>query len=485
MLVDELLGRSAARFPDKVGVVAGSRRCSYREIDDRANHLAPALSAAGLRAGDRVAIILDNPIDVIVSMFAVLKAGGIFFIPGRVRPDRLDQLLRDSDAAWQLTADSLRDLENSAASTAVWRRNHRAGSDVAALIYTSGSTGEPKGVTLTHANITFAAASICTYLENTPDDVILNVLPLSFTYGLSQVMTAFHVGATLVFEPSFAYPAAVLDTMARERVTGFPLVPTIATMLLQQDVSSRRFPALRYITNAAAALSTAKLQRLQAVFPGVKIYSMYGLTECRVCYLPPEQLNVRPNSVGIPIPGTDAFVVDEHGRRVAPGVVGELVVCGPHVMSGYWKKLDATTRALRIDPETHEHVLYTGDLFRMDAEGFLYFVDRKDDVIKTRGEKVAPRQVEDAIAQLQGVAEVAVYAIPDELLGEAVAATITTTPGSLVTSDTVKRHCLQTLEPFMVPTVVEIRRTLPMTNSGKVSRRQLQAFALSARGAIA
>jgi long-chain acyl-CoA synthetase len=306
-----------------------------------------------------------------------------------------------------------------------------------------------------------AAAAICTYLENTPADVILNVLPLAFTYGLGQITTAFHSGATVVLERSFAYPGAVIDTMLRERVTGFPLVPTIATLLLQQDLQKHRFPDLRYITSAAAALSTSKIQRLRTAFPGVKLYSMYGLTECqRVSYLPPDQIDAHPASVGIAIPGSEAFVVNEHGQRAASGTVGELVVRGPHVMKGYWNQPQATATVLRPGPSPGEMVLYTGDLFKVDEAGFLYFVSRKDDIIKTRGEKVAPRQVEEVIARLSGVAEVAV---------------VTVTQGTSLTGEGIRRYCLEHLEAFMVPKIVDVRDALPTTMTGKVSRRALQA----------
>jgi long-chain acyl-CoA synthetase len=501
--VDELLERSAERTPDKTALVCGSDRVSYRQVDERSNRLACALIAAGVEPGDRVAICLENSIEAVVSLFAVLKAGGVFFfVYPQVSADRLTRLLADSGAAALIVRPGRNDLVSSvprgvltmtcddaldahAAATAPLPTRRR-GDDLAALVYTSGSTGRPKGVMLTHGNMTAAAASIRTYLENTSDDVILNVLPLAFTYGLGQVTTTFLAGATLVLERSFVYPGAILGTMARERVTGLPLVPTLATLLLQQDLKKHRFTNLRYITNAAAALSTSKIQRLRSAFPGTRIYSMYGLTECqRVSYLPPDQIDSRPTSVGIAIPNTETYIVDECGDRVGPGTVGELIVRGPHIMKGYWNQPDASSMVLRPGRRPGEQVLHTGDLFKMDEEGFLYFIERKDDMIKTRGEKVAPREIEETIARLPGVAEVAVYGRPDDLLGEAIVAAITLTPGALVTSDCVRRHCLEHLEPFMVPTVVDIRDTVPTTMTGKVSRRALQAMAASSGGACA
>ena len=215
--------------------------------------------------------------------------------------------------------------------------------DLAALIYTSGSTGNPKGVMLTHLNMVSAATSITTYLENTPDDIILNVLPLSFDYGLYQVLMAVKIGGTVVLERSFAYPQAVIRKLIEERVTGFPLVPTMSAILLQMDLSEIRLVQLRYITNTAAALPTEHILQLRKLFPHVRIYSMYGLTECkRVSYLPPEQLDLRPGSVGRGMPNEEVYVVDEQGSRVGPGVVGELVVRGANVMKGYWELPEET-----------------------------------------------------------------------------------------------------------------------------------------------
>jgi len=477
--VDQILERRAQLDGDKTAVVCGEERRTYREIESQSNILAQALLDAGLEPGDRVVICLEHPIETIVSLFGVLKAGGVFAIIAEHTPvERLRRILADSGASVLISRDGWRPLRQT-------RSMDRADADLAALVYTSGSTGEPKGVMLTHRNLTAAAASICSYLELTPNDVILNVLPLAFTYGLGQVTTAFHAGATLVLERSFAFPQAVIRTMVRERVTGFPLVPTIATLLLQQDLHTHRFPRLRYITNAAAALSLRKIQQLRQAFPETAIYSMYGQTECqRVSYLPPDQIDARPDSVGVAIPGTEAYVVDDRGGRAAAGTIGELVVKGPHVMAGYWNQADATARVLRPDL-TGETVLYTGDLFRMDRDGFLYFVERQDDMIKTRGEKVAPRQVEEVIARLDGVAEVAVYGVRDELAGEAIAAVVTPLPGAMLSGERVKRHCLEHLGALMVPKIVDIRDALPTTATGKISRHALQAAGAKAGQASA
>ncbi|HKW62487.1 MAG TPA: AMP-binding protein [Candidatus Acidoferrum sp.] len=512
MQVEELLELSARKTPDKTALVCGERRLTYEELEEQANRLAHALIEHGVSRGDRVAIYLENSVEVVLSIFAVLKAGAVFLVINpTTKPDKLAYILNNCRAVALIT--------NSPKSAAVAKPGAPlpflntilvAGMnsipanyarlrtfpldnvfhgdryptlpppkkcidiDLAALIYTSGSTGKPKGVMLTHLNIISAATSITTYLETTPDDVILNVLPLSFDYGLYQVLMAFKVGATIVLERSFTYPYAVIEKLIRERVTGFPLVPTISAILLQLNLQDFDFSSLRYITNTAAALPTHHILRLRNLFPHVKLYSMYGLTECkRVSYLPPDQIDVRPGSVGRGMPNEEVYIVDDHGHRAGPNVVGELVVRGSNVMKGYWEAPEATDKVLRPGPLPGEFVLYTGDLFRADEEGFLYFVARKDDIIKTRGEKVSPKEVEEVLYRLDGVAEAAVVGMPDEILGQAIKAVITLREGAQLTERDVQRHCSASLEDFMVPKFIEFRASLPKTSSGKISKREL------------
>ncbi len=327
----------------------------------------------------------------------------------------------------------------------------------------------------THANVVFAASSIIQYLENVPQDVVINVLPLSFDYGLYQLLMVFKFGGTLVLERSFAYPAAILKRIEQEQVTGFPGVPTVFALLLQMNLSKFDLSSIRYLTNTAAALPVEHIQRLREAFPWARLYSMYGLTECkRTLYLPPQELDRRPGSVGIAIPGTEVWIEDENGNRLGPGEIGELVVRGSHVMQGYWNDPQETARRYRPGRYPAERLLYTGDLFKMDEEGFLYFVSRKDDVIKSRGEKVAPREVEGVIYKLPGVVETAVVGVPDEILGQAIKAFVVRGDGCEITEQDVLRHCRQHLEDFMVPQHVEFRDSLPKTSSGKIRASALR-----------
>ncbi len=512
MQVEQFLENSVFRFPDKVALVCGSERLTYAEIDRRANRLAHALQDAGVRRGDRVVVFLPNSVEAALSIFAILKAGAVFVVLNvTTKTDKLIYILNNCRASAIITSATKVDpdvwsgtphlrsvlmrspdqVRSSAVRSSgktlvdlesVERREEWSSRpaktcidiDLAALIYTSGSTGRPKGVMVTHLNVVSAATSITTYLENTSDDVVINFLPLAFDYGLYQLLMMFKVGGTLVLHDSFAFPTVILESIAREGVTGLPIVPTVSAMLLQMDLSKYPFPKLRYITNTAAALPVEHILRLRSLFPQVRLYSMYGLTECkRVSYLPPDQLDVRPASVGRGMPNEEVYIVDECGNRVGSGVAGELVIRGANVMKGYWELPEETDRCLRPGPLPGEKVLYSGDLFRADDEGYLYFIGRKDDIIKTRGEKVSPREVEDVIYQLDGVAEVAVIGVPDSVLGSAIKAILTVRPGARLTAQDVLRHCSTRLEDFMMPKIVEFHDSLPKTESGKISKRLL------------
>lgn len=505
-LVGDFLERSAARWPNKLALVADEQRFTYAELDERANRLAQALIAQGVQRGDRVVLWSPNCTELVVAIFAVLKVGAVFVVLHETtKPDRVAYVVGDCAAvAVAATATRLAalralpaaagqprfgvvlpaagapaalpqgDLDYAAAqaTSAVGRPAQRAiDRDLACLIYTSGSTGAPKGVMSAHHNVVFAVESITTYLRNTADDVVLCALPLSFDYGLYQLLMTFAFGGRLVLERSFAYPAAILERIAAERVTGLPGVPTMWAILLDLDLAAFDLSSLRYLTNTAAALPPSHVQRLIAAFPKVRVYSMYGLTETkRTLYMPPERLAEHPGSVGIAIPGTEVWIEDDAGRRVGPGEVGELVVRGGHVMLGYWGAAEATARRFRPGPLPGERVCHTGDLFRVDDHGFHYFVGRRDDILKCRGEKVAPKEIEAVLHELSGVREAAVVGVADPVLGQAIRAYVVRGEPAL-TEATVLRHCRARLEDFKVPQAVVFVTALPTTSTGKVHRQ--------------
>ncbi|UCI07391.1 class I adenylate-forming enzyme family protein [Mesorhizobium sp. B1-1-8] len=506
-LLQDYLIHSAGRLSAKVALVCGKQRVTYAELDERSNGVAQSLAKAGVQRGDRVMIFADNTVETVVGFWAVLKANAVVCIVNPLtKSEKLDYLLNDCRPTALITDKHLQSVfgepvhncpsllrvivsgvidedelgrlphamrwETAAERNAAAPARRSIDIDLAAIIYTSGSTGEPKGVMLTHRNMTAACTSIASYLELREDEVILNVLPLAFDYGLYQMLMAFRTGARLVLERSFAFPAQILQIIREEKVTGFPGVPTIFAALSElKSLKDHDFSSIRYVTNTAAALSLKHITMLRELFSSARIYSMYGLTECKRCtYLPPEDLGRKPLSVGIAIPNTEMWIVDEDDRRVPAGTVGQLVIRGATVMKGYWGKPEATARKLKPGPLPGEQVLYTGDYCRMDAEGYLYFVGRGDEIIKSRGEKVAPKEVENVLMNIPGVREAAVIGVPDELLGQAVKAFVVIEQGRIVGERQLQKECQKRLESFMVPKSIVIVPSLPMTDTGKLKK---------------
>lgn len=503
---------AAGRLPAKVALVCDGHRLTYAEIDARSNALAHALVRRGVGRGDRVVVFADNTVETVVSFWGVLKANAVVaIVNSQTRSDKLAHLLNDCRAAALITdarhtatfaaaADGSPHLRSVIISGAIdescaahlpqvsgWDEALAPGPrdagpprlnldiDLAAIVYSSGSTGDPKAIMLTHRNMLTAATSISIYLENVEDDVILDVLPLSLTYGLYQLITAARVGARLVLERSFVYPAEVLKRVAEEGVTGLPGVPTMFALLGEmKTLHEYDFSKLRYVTNAAAALPVKHIRMLQALLPAAKIYSMYGQTECaRGTYLPPEDLDRKPTSIGIAPPNTEIWLVDEHDHKLGPNQVGQLVIRGATVMKGYWERPEATAERLRPGPLPGEFVLYTGDYGRFDEDGYLYFVSRMDDIIKSRGEKVSPREVENALVDVPGVKEAAVIGVPDPILGQAVKAFVILEQGAALTEKAVQLECGKRLEAFMVPKKVVFVSDLPRTSGGKIKKTDL------------
>ena len=513
MQLESFLEESARNQPEKAALICGQQRITYAELEVSANRLAHGLIAQGVERGDRVAIHMDNSPESVVALFATLKAGAVFLIINpTTKTNKLAYILNNCRARVLFTTarglaqhgelhdrtphlrtvvvtGSAKTISDKAETVCVAfdrliadhsPQTHAPAKraidvDLAALVYTSGSTGNPKGVMLTHRNMVSAAMSITTYLENTPDDIILSVLPLAFDYGLYQVLMSVKAGATVILERSFAYPHAVMQRLVEKRVTGLPLVPTMLAFLLQMDLTAYDLSRLRYVTNTGAALPTDYIRRLRELLPHAAVYSMYGLTECkRVSYLPSEQIDVRPDSVGKAMPNTEVYVVDDEGCKLGSGEVGELVVRGSNVMKGYWELPEETAKMLKPGPVPGEHVLHTGDLFRTDEEGYLYFVGRKDDIIKSRGEKVSPKEVENVLCDHPAIAEAAVLGVPDDVLGQTIRAVVSVCPPEELTEKDVLRHCATHLEDFMVPHAVDFCTALPKTSNGKVDKRTLK-----------
>lgn len=520
ILVHDWLSRTARLLPDKEALVYGQDRWTYRKLDLYSSHLAKALGNIGVQKQDRVVVLLDNSAESVISIYGILKAGGIFVIlASSVKGRKLRYVLENSGASVLITHTSKARVVQDALDNdlslrkLIWVGPTKAipprfatdslswdeifsnistidaeypdrqtlprclDMDLAALIYTSGTTGEPKAVVSTHQNIISAAKSIIEYIDNTQDDVILNVLPLSFGYGLYQVIMSCMFGGTLVLERSFLYPHVVLEHVAKEKVTGLPVVPSMAAMMLKmQNIHEYDFSTLRYITSAGAALPVKHLHGLRKLVPQAKIFNMYGLTECvRVSYLVGQELDKRPSSVGIAMPNCEVFILDEMGNEVAPGEIGELAVRGSNVAQGYWNAPDLTSKVFKNGEHPVGRILYTGDYFKKDADGFLYCLGRKDDMINSSAERISPKEVENIIQDIDGVAEVAVVGVPDEILGQAIKAFIVPLDGAVLAEKQVLRYCAANMETFMVPKYVQFVHELPKTSNGKVDKKALKA----------
>jgi acyl-CoA ligase (AMP-forming) (exosortase A-associated) len=509
-LLHHIVRTSAQRFPDKEALVHGECRLSYGEVASKVTALAHGLRRTSLRRGDRVGIYLDPSIAQVLSIFGISQAGGVFVtINSALFPDQLAHIANDCAMRGLITTESKlltlvpvlwkiptldflvvqRDKQPVETDLPQYDFERLCEQppphewtdvgiekDLAALLYTSGSTGKPKGVMLTHAQILAGSAIVSTYLGITSNERILAVLPFSFDAGMNQLMTAFHQGGTLILM-TFTFAREIVQMLAKERVTGLAGVPTLWSLLAQPNstLSKTKLPHLRYITNTGGAMPQAVLATLRQLLPTTKIFLMYGLTEAfRSTYLPPEELDRRPTSIGKAIPNTEILVVNDQGQPCRPGEIGELVHRGPTVSMGYWGQPELTARVLRPHPflpkevGDKELVCYSGDLVKMDEEGFLYFIGRRDTMIKSSGYRISPTEVEEVLFQTGKIREAAVIGVPDEILGQAIKAFVVPKDSVHVEPDALLAFCGEKLPRFMVPKYVEVLTGLPKTSSGKV-----------------
>lgn len=515
-LLHHLLRSSAGRSPAKEALVHGEERFTYAELSARVASLASGLRGAGLRRGERVGIYLEAGIAQVISIFSTSQAGGVF-VPANAMlfPEQVSHIARDCGISALITTaaklDSLLPVLSSIpslrflvvvangvfvpASLPVYDfsvmtdgepnallADRGIENDLAAILYTSGSTGKPKGVMLTHANLIAGATIVSTYLGITACERILAILPFSFDAGLNQLTTAFQQGATLVLM-NFTFAKQIVDMLAQEKITGLAGVPTVWSLLAQPNSTLRKNTprALRYITNTGGAMPETVLRTLRAALPETKIFLMYGLTEAfRSTYLPPEELDHRPTSMGKAIPDTEILVVNEEGRLCMPGEIGELVHRGPTVSLGYWGNPEATNRVLKPNPllapeiGSHEKVCYSGDLVKMDEDGFLYYVGRRDAMIKSSGYRISPTEVEEVVFQSGKARHAAAIGVPDEMLGQAVKVFIVLRDGEFWAPNTILNFCAERMPRYMVPKYVEVLDDLPKTSSGKIDYPSLR-----------
>lgn len=509
VLIHHMLQKSAGRFPDKEALVHEDQRLRYRDVADRVTGLAHGLKEAGVARGDRVGIYLDASVPQVLSIFAISQAGAVYVpIHGLLFPDQVAHIGRDCQMKALVTTRAklatlsvaLKEIasleflvlvgdgpaethlasydleELCAASPPRSGCDSSIEKDLAAILYTSGSTGKPKGVMLSHAQVMAGASIVSAYLEITNRDRILAVLPFSFDAGMNQLMTAFQQGGTLVLI-NFTFAREVVGVLLKEQITGLAGVPTFWSLMAQPSstLHKHELPHLRYITNTGGAMPQTTLTSLRDRLPGTKVFLMYGLTEAfRSTYLPPDQLDRRPTSIGKAIPNTEILVMSEEGKPCKPGEVGELVHRGPTVSLGYWGQPELTARVLRphpcLPPEVGdvERVCYSGDYVTMDEDGYLYFVGRRDTMIKSSGFRISPTEVEEVLFRSSLVKGAAVIGIPDEVLGQSIKAFVVGRDGEQLDPEKLREFCAASMPRHMIPTTIEVLEALPATTSGKV-----------------
>jgi long-chain acyl-CoA synthetase len=504
-LVDRI-GAHARATPGRCAIKDGRRELDYASLWRQACAFAAHLGALGVERGDRVALILPNGIEAAVAVYGSWLAGAaVVPLNAQAKARDFEPWLRHAgarvvvhDAAHRDARLALQALpeppailvtgDGGDAADARWDAAVGAAGeprtvavdarDLALILYTSGTTGRPKGVMLSHANLAANVQAIVAYLGLGSGDSIVSVLPFYYSYGASVLHTHLAVGARVVLESNTVFPHLVVEAIARERVSGFSGVPSTFLLLLNRvPLADHDLSSLRYLTQAGGAMAPAVTTRLRAALPQVRLFVMYGQTEAtaRLAWLPPERLDDKPGSAGIPVAGVEFEIRDEHGTPLAPGNVGEVCVRGPNVMLGYWQDPQLSADVLQ------DGWLKTGDMGHLDDEGFLFLSGRRSDMIKTGAHRVHPKDIEEVIAELAEVAEVAVIGIDDELLGQVIKACIVPVPGATLVPDRIKAHCRERLAIYKIPKHIEAVADLPKTASGKVRRALLAGITTEPR----
>ena len=524
-LLHELIEISAARDARQIALIRAGEPLNYGALAQKIDEFAGALVALELARSERVAIFLNTCPETVIAAFGTAKAGGAFVpINPLLKPEQVSYILRDCNVRVLVTAperlDALepaladchdlrhvvltsRSSASPATATGVpihgWgalltsprRAQHRViDADMVAILYTSGSTGKPKGVVLSHRNMVSGAKSVASYLENHPTDTLLAALPLSFDAGFSQLTTAFHVGARVVLI-NYLLPRDVINALANDRVTGLTAVPPLYIQLAQLKWPESITAHLRYFANTGGRMPLETLKTLRAKLPKTKPFLMYGLTEAfRSTYLPPSEVDRRPDSIGKAIPGAEILVLKEDGTPCEPNEPGELVHRGALVAMGYWNDPEKTAERFKPLPGREEGLMlqemavFSGDTVRTDDEGFLYFIGRRDEMIKTSGYRVSPSEIEEALYATQLVGEAAAFGLPHPTLGQTIAAVVTPKAATALDNDTLLAACRERLPAFMLPSKIDIRSgPLPRNPNGKIDRKSLSLEFLDAASA--
>jgi acyl-CoA ligase (AMP-forming) (exosortase A-associated) len=516
-LLHELPLDSASRTPDALALTALGRSLTYAELADQIERVASGCHALGIARGERVAFYLDKRFETVSTAFGTARAGAVFVpINPLLKGEQIGHILRDCSVRVLVTStervsavadvlDACPDLRHvvvigdlaagveARKPVVAWtdftgslstHRHRVIDTDMVSILYTSGSTGKPKGVVLSHRNMVAGALSVASYLENAPSDVILSALPLSFDAGFSQLTTGFFAGARVVLL-NYLMPRDVLDALAKERVTGLTAVPPLWIQLAQLKWPDTIADHLRYIANTGGRMPRETLAQLRARLPRTKPFLMYGLTEAfRSTFLPPAEVERRPDSIGKAIPNAEILVLRPDGTPCDADEPGELVHRGALVSMGYWNDPEKTAERFKPLPVgvggresgmvIPEIAVFSGDTVKRDAEGFIYFVGRNDEMIKTSGYRVSPTEVEEALYGTKLVGEVAAFGTVHDTLGQAIVVIATPPAGGTLEADRLLAECRKRLPAYMVPATIDVRTgPLPRNPNGKIDRKAL------------
>lgn len=517
-LLHELIHLSANRAPDSPALTYGKATLTYAEVQDATTNFASGLISLGLQRGERVAIYLEKRFETAIASFGTPAAGGVFVpINPLLKPEQVGYILRDCNVRVLVTSperlELLREtllvchdlrhvvLTDSAETLATgsmlnifhWEDllgqppsvGHRViDTDMLGILYTSGSTGKPKGVVLSHRNMVAGAKSVASYLENRPEDTLLAALPLSFDAGFSQLTTAFHVGARVVLL-NYLLPRDVIRTLEREKVTGLTAVPPLYLQLTQLEWPATVTEHLRYFANTGGRMPRETLTALRQRVPKAKPFLMYGLTEAfRSTFLPPDEVDRRPDSIGKAIPNAEILVLREDGTPCAANEPGELVHRGALVGMGYWNDVEKTAERYKPLPAhapgreaglvLPEIAVFSGDTVRMDEEGFLYFIGRRDEMMKTSGYRVSPTEVEEILYATKMLGECVAFGVDNDRLGQTIQVIATPPVGGVLDKDALLAECRARMPAYMVPAGIDVQEgPLPRNPNGKIDRKAL------------
>jgi acyl-CoA ligase (AMP-forming) (exosortase A-associated) len=503
-LIGHLLEESASRYPDKIAVKHKEQSITFGRLYEDSLKMRGFLRNLGIKKGERVGILLDKSIEQLISMFGISMAGAVFvFLNPILKNKQIEYIINDCQITLLITTsryykkNSLSvpamvlymDQADTETRIPIWCKIrddlqadqtnvHQIADDTTCLIYTSGSTGMPKGVVVPHRTVVEGAKIVSSYLEITQNDRLISVLPFNFDYGLNQATSSVLKGATLVMH-QFFLPGDLLRVLKDEKITGFAGMNPIWIQLFNEKYalnSDHDYPHLRYITNTGGKVPRSIVRRMRTFFPKTNIFLMYGLTEAfRSTYLPPDQIDRRPGSMGKAIPNVEILVVNDKGEECEPGEAGELVHRGALITKGYWNDPEKTRKVFRNNPllkgqdHLNEVAVYSGDLVKKDEEGFLYFISRRDEMIKTSGYRVSPTEIEELLIEIPGVNDAVVFARENENAEQIIVA-IVEPNGILLEKPQLLQECRQRLPAYMVPREIHFEKTFRKTANNKIDR---------------